>query len=179
MKYALGALVAIAVVATGLTSSAQDRHSDRFGRNRIERFNASLQPTHEVPAVSSPAEGEFSAKLDPNTDAIEYTMTFSGLQAPIVQSHIHFAQPNVNGAIIVWLCGTAGTPGPAGTQTCPQSGTITGTITPANIGAQASQGIAAGEFDEFVEAMREGLTYANIHTAQSPGGEMRGQVRKR
>lgn len=179
MKHALGALVAIAVVATGLTSQAQDRHSDRFGGPRLQRFSASLHPAHEVPSVSSPAaEGEFSAKLDPNADSIEYSLTFSGLQAPVVQSHIHFAQPDVNGAIIVWLCGTPGTPGPEGTQTCPQSGTITGTITPANIGAAATQGIAVGDFDEFVDAMRDGLAYANIHTTQSPGGEMRGQIRR-
>lgn len=105
-------------------------------------------------------------------------LTFEGLQANIVQAHIHFAQPNVNGAILVWLCGTAATPNaPAGTQTCPQSGTITGTIAPANILNATTQGIATGEFAELAAAIRAGLTYVNIHTVQSPGGELRGQLK--
>jgi hypothetical protein len=169
------ALIAITVVATGLALSAQNRHNGP----RVQRFSASLEPSHEVPAVSSPdAEGEFSARLDANNDSIEYSLTFPGLQAPVVQSHIHVAQPNVNGNIIVWLCGTAAAPGPTGTQTCPQSGTITGTITPANIGAATTQGFAAGDFDEFVEAVRNGLAYANVHTTGSPGGEIRGQIHR-
>jgi hypothetical protein len=53
---------------------------------------------------------------------------------------------------------------------------VTGTITPANILGPAGQGIAAGEFDEFIAAMRAGVTYANVHTAQFPGGEIRGQI---
>ncbi len=96
----------------------------------------------------------------------------AGLQATITQSHIHFAQENVNGGIMVWLCGT-GAPGtalagPAGTQTCPQSGTISGTITTDDVvaigGANAGQQIAAGEFAEFLAALKKELAYANIHT---------------
>jgi len=34
----------------------------------------------------------------------------------------------------------------------------------------------AGEFDEFIAAMRAGVTYANVHTSQFPGGEIRGQI---
>jgi hypothetical protein len=34
----------------------------------------------------------------------------------------------------------------------------------------------AGEFDEVIAAMRAGVTYANVHTAQFPGGEVRGQI---
>ena len=64
--------------------------------------------------------------------------------------------------------------------TCPQSGTVTGTITAANVIAPMTpQGIAAGEFAELVEAMRAGVTYANVHSLpQFPGGEIRGQIRK-
>ena len=101
----------------------------------------------------------------------------------MTQAHIHVAQLSVNGSIVIWLCGTTTgtppTPGPAGTQTCPQSGTITGTITAANViaGSTTTQQLEAGELDEVIAAIRAGAAYANVHTDLSPGGEIRGQIR--
>lgn len=142
-----------------------------------ERFRAHLIGYQEVPSVNSTGVADFTADLSDDGTALNYTMTFKDLQAPIAQSHIHFAQPSVNGPIIIWLCGTTALPGPAGTQTCPQSGTITGTITSANIlGTPATQQLPAGDFKDVVNAMRAGAAYANIHTAVSPAGEIRGQI---
>jgi hypothetical protein len=169
----------VAALALGAsTVHAQEGPQALNQGSRVNHVSAHLQPSHEVPAVSSPAEGRFSAEIDAAAGEVTYELTFSGLQANVTQSHIHFAQPNVNGGIMVWLCGTATNPGPAGTQTCPQSGTITGTIHAADIQTLSTQGIATGEFDEFVAALRDGLAYANVHTAQSPGGEIRGQIRR-
>jgi hypothetical protein len=39
-----------------------------------------------------------------------------------------------------------------------------------------AQGIAAGEFDEILAAIRAGKAYANIHTTTWPAGEIRGQL---
>jgi hypothetical protein len=55
---------------------------------------------------------------------------------------------------------------------------VVGTITPAQVLAQAGQGIAAGEFDEVVRALRAGAMYANVHTATFGPGEIRGQIRR-
>jgi hypothetical protein len=79
---------------------------------------------------------------------------------------------------MVWLCGTTAQPGPAGTQTCPQRGTITGSILPSDIQTLGAQGIATGEFNELIAALRDGLAYVNVHTVQSPGGEIRGQIQR-
>jgi hypothetical protein len=173
------AMTAIAVAGSAV--SAQDfAQNSSHGNNHVIRVQADLAPAHEVPSVSSPAaEGKFTAEIDTVANEISFEMTFSGLQANVTQSHIHFGQPRVNGGIVIWLCGTATNPGPAGTQTCPQSGTITGTIHGTDIQNVPAQGIATGDFDEIVAAIRAGLAYANIHTAQSPGGEMRGQIRLR
>lgn len=163
------------VLALALLLAAGNSWAENDDANKV---SARLEPRNEVPAVSSPASGRLRATIDEAAETIDYELTFEGLQANIVQSHIHFAQPNVNGGIVVWLCGTAATPAaPAGTQTCPQSGTITGTIRPANIITVTTQGIATGEFAELVKAIRSGLTYVNIHTVQSPGGELRGQLK--
>lgn len=137
---------------------------------------ATLQGANEVPVVSSPASGRFGAIIDTDNQAIDYQLNYDGLQAAVTQAHIHVAQPAVNGAIVVWLCGTAVNPGPAGTQACPQSGTISGTIRASDIQAVGAQGFAPGEFSELVWALRSGYAYANVHTAQSTGGEIRGQI---
>lgn len=136
-----------------------------------ETFNASLDGYQEVPAISTTGSGEFQAQLDPNRDQIIYRLRYQGVESPAFASHIHFAQEGVNGGIIAWLCGGGGKPA------CPpQGGEVRGRIRPSDIIGPSGQGIASGEFDEAVAAMRAGVTYANVHTDQFPGGEIRGQI---
>jgi hypothetical protein len=64
---------------------------------------------------------------------------------------------------------------------CPQSGTVNGTITTANVVASgtASQQIDAGELDEVVDAIKGGVAYVNVHaTPLNGGGEIRGQIKR-
>jgi hypothetical protein len=144
-----------------------------------ERIQTRLSGYEEVPAVSTLASGEFRAMISPDETFIDYELTYSGLQAPVTQAHIHFAQPAVNGGIVVWLCGTAALPGPAGTPSCPESGTVSGTIFAAQVvgSATPSQQLTAGDWAEVIDAIRAGSAYSNVHTLVSPGGEIRGQIR--
>jgi hypothetical protein len=131
----------------------------------------------EVPSVSTSARGTFDAELAGDFQSIDYVLTFSGLSSAVAQAHIHFAQVAVNGPIVIWLCGTTALPGPAGTPACPQSGSVRGTITSATVLASpAAQQLAAGDLARIITALRAGAGYANVHTANSPGGEIRGQI---
>jgi hypothetical protein len=81
----------------------------------------------------------------------------------------------VNGGIFLFLCSNLGN-GPAGTPACPQSGTVTRTVSAADFIAVAAQNVPAGNFNNAVRILRSGDTYANIHTVNFPAGEIRGQV---
>jgi hypothetical protein len=155
------------------------------GHSHVSRVTAELEGEHEVPSVLSPAaEGSFTAVIDDSAEVIQYELQFTGLQSPVTQSHIHIAQPAVNGSIVIWLCQTQAVPDPVNpkTQQCPTSGgTITGTIVPSDVRTVATQGLPAGlsaseKFARVVTAIRDGVAYANVHTVQSPGGEIRGQI---
>lgn len=150
-----------------------------------DKIRARLTGYQEVPAVSTAASGRFEAVVARDGLSFDYELTYSGLQAAVLQVHIHFAQRSVNGPIIIWLCGTATNPGPAGTSVCPpnvagQESEVRGRITSANVLASpAAQQLAAGELAEALAAMRAGAAYVNVHTVISPGGEIRGQLRGR
>jgi hypothetical protein len=119
---------------------------------------------------------EFSGTVDETNTTLTYTLTYSGFRGNVTQSHIHFGQVGVNGGIVIFLCSNLGN-GPVGTQACPASGTITGTVTAANVGTgAAAQGIPAGAFSRITQAIRQGVAYVNVHTDPFPGGEARGQL---
>jgi CHRD domain len=120
--------------------------------------------------VSSPASGSFEATIDDATSEIDFTLTYAGLEAPVLFAHIHFGQRSVNGGVAAFLCGGGSKPA------CPQSGAVTGTVMPADVIGPALQGIAAGEFGELVAAIRAGRTYVNVHSTKFPAGEVRGQI---
>ena len=155
-----------------------------------QEFKARLIGYEEVPSVSTPASGEFKAKFDKKTKTLDYELSYSNLQGSISQAHIHFAQPGVNGSIVIWLCQVLPQPpnpvppaAAAGAPVCtqPNTGTVFGSITAAEVIAAgtASQLISAGELDEVIAAMEAGFAYANVHTLPlNPGGEIRGQIKK-
>jgi hypothetical protein len=150
-----------------------------------DKLRARLIGYNEVPSVSTVARGEFEAQISRDEQLIDYTLSYAGLQGTITQAHIHFGQRHTNGAIVIWLCGTATNPGPAGTQVCPPSTaagvTITGTIRAADVlvppATSGTQQIAAGELNEVIDAIRAGAAYANVHSNLTPTGEIRGQIR--
>jgi hypothetical protein len=129
--------------------------------------------------VSSSATGSFQATINDAADEVHFVLTYSGLEGDVRQAHIHFGQRSVNGGISLWLCETAANPRPVGSPDvpdCPQFGTIEFTLGADHVVGPAGQGIAAGEFEEIVAAIRAGRAYANVHSSKFPGGEVRGQI---
>jgi CHRD domain len=163
---AVGVVAALAIAVVTIAAA----RGDHGIREKLTGYQ-------EVPALSTTGKGKFRASIDRAHSEIRYVLSFSGLESPVTQSHIHFENKTNNGPIVVFLCTNLGN-GPPGTQACPANGgTISGTIRPANVGAgAAAQGLAAGEFDELVRAIKAGATYVNVHSTGRPGGEIRAQL---
>ena len=171
----LWTLCLLTVVAVGVASLLV---SPPVGAQGTRTLKADLESFQEVPSISSVAGGEFRGRISGDGTSIEYEISYDGLEGNVNQSHIHFGQMGANGGISVFLCQTANFPDPTGlAPTCPQSGSVSGTLTAANIIGPTGQGIAAGEFAELVEAIRGGVAYANVHSTKFPGGEIRGQIK--
>jgi hypothetical protein len=174
----LAALLGTGVLAVGAVAVANDDDGS-------SRDSARLNGYQEVTSVSTAGFGSFHLKINQD-ESVDYVLSYRDLGSAVTQAHIHFAQRSVNGPITVWLCDDPNTtpptpPGPPA-QTppaCPAtSGTVTGTLRPTDV-LSTGRGLEAGEWEEFLAAVRVGHTYANVHTANFGGGEIRGQINDR
>jgi hypothetical protein len=158
-----------------------------------ENFDATLSGFEEVHfaggppatlrgAISTGASGRFRGKFDESSEVITYELSYQALRGAVTQAHIHLGQRHTVGGIMVWLCQTEAEPAPpavsALTPDCPAEGTVTGKITPAQLLTLTAQGFEEefGDFNTFVDAMRSGAAYANVHSVRFGPGEIRGQI---
>ena len=112
------------------------------------RFAAQLSGANEVPAVATAGEGLFIANLSKSETEVKFHMVFRGLSSDITGAHIHNAPAGANGGVIFDLSGFI------------SGNLIDGTWDPTG----------------FVDALKAGELYVNVHTVNNPGGEIRGQL---
>jgi hypothetical protein len=113
-----------------------------------QSFRATLSAAAEVPSNASPGTGSLEATYDKGTSVLRWKVTYAGLTGPATMAHFHGpAMPGSNAGVVV----------PFTSAASPAEGQAT--LTP----AQAADLVA-------------GKWYVNVHTAQNPGGEIRGQV---
>jgi hypothetical protein len=179
VKLRLKLAAVIAVLGTAGIATAASNHEGGG-----TTFKAKLTGYEEATplSLSTSAMGTFKATLNSAGDQLSYTLSYTGpfdTDSPggtVTQSHIHFGEPAMNGGISAFLCTNLGN-GPAGAPAGPTpNGTVSGTITAAQVIGPSGQGIQPGEFGELVKALRAGAAYANVHTTTRPAGEIRGQI---
>lgn len=128
-------------------------------------YSAGLSSAQQVPVNGSTATGFATISFSTATQTFTYSITFSGLSAPATISHIHYGAFGTNGPIIFDFTALL----PKAT-----SGTFGGTLTAADLIPRPAVGI--NTFADAVAAIQLGTAYYNIHNANFPGGEIRGQV---
>jgi hypothetical protein len=141
------------------------------GKDDDNGFSAHLIGFNEVPANNTAGHADLTFTM--TSTQITFRLVYADLSGPPGAAHIHVGQKNVNGNVAVFFCGGGGQ------AACPTttSGTVTGTITAANVVGPTSQGFNVGDLAAVERAIKAGVTYANIHTAKFLNGEIRGQVR--
>ena len=116
-------------------------------------FVANLVGANEVPPNASPGSGFGTVVLNDLMDQITVDLNWTGLTSPATAAHIHGpAAPGTNAAVIFPFASV-----PAATSGLIQEQTFA--ITPTQVGQ-----------------LQGGLFYMNMHTANFPGGEIRGQL---
>ncbi len=163
------ALIAVVLLVAGSVAVAGE---GRGGHGGV--FSAKMNGYNEVPlAISTNGRGRFTARIRFEQDSIRYRLTYNGLEGgDVLFAHLHLGQKHTVGGVFAFLCGGGGKPA------CPAKGTASGEIKASDILALPAQGIAAGELDEAIRAIRKGAVYANLHTRTYPAGEIRGQVER-
>jgi hypothetical protein len=110
------------------------------------KMKADLKSSEEVPPNDSPGSGTAEVTLDTDANKVSWKITHEGLTGDATAAHFH---------------------GPA------KVGENAGPIV--DISTNMMEG-AADVTAEQLQMIREGNTYLNVHTAQYPDGEIRGQV---
>ena len=140
-------------VAAGLVSLTLAGCGMMRPSQKMDIFEANLTPSQEVPPANSTATGSAEVQFNANTNKVTWKVTFNGLTGPATAGHIHGPAPvGANAGVVIPFAGNL--------NAQPVMGEMT--VTPAQYADMAA-----------------GLYYVNIHTARFPGGEIRGQLRKR
>ena len=167
---AVAALIVAAATLSSTTASADKRSGN---------FSARLSGYQEAPTtLSTEGFGFIRVKIDERNETLRYTLRYDDLEGAVTQAHIHFGAVALTGGISVWLCGNPPLTPPPGTPTCPESGTVSGTLDAADVVGPTTAGIEAGAFDELIDAIEAGKAYANVHSELYQPGEIRGQLHR-
>lgn len=121
-----------------------------FAAGEALTYKATLNGAGEVPANATKGTGTVTATYDPASKTLSWTGSYSGLTGPATAAHFH---------------------GPADAKT------NAGVLVPAPAPASPFTGSATLDDAKAADLMA-GKVYFNVHTAENPKGEIRGQLEK-
>ena len=125
--------------------------------------NFALTPGDEVPpcpAGGPGAQGTANVTLSPDESSLTATVNYSGLSGPATVAHLHAGKAGVAGPVVLPFSGDLSSP-------------INKTFTAADYVAAPN---APPDFPSFVQSLKSGGAYVNVHTAACKPGEIRGQI---
>lgn len=149
-----------------VADAAPDAVMDAGADAGAETFAVTLTTEAEVPVCDGAGEdaaGTATVTIAPDGSAIEVMdLEWADLSGPATAAHIHAGEPDEAGPIVLDFGADPTSP-------------IDETFTEEDYASPPPEG-APDDFASFVEAMREGASYINVHTEECPPGEIRGQI---
>jgi len=154
---AIAALLLVTFTGTGTA------HAD-------EIFKATMTGDQEVPPVTTITTGRAKIRINDDASAGEFSLTVNdGTRA--IQAHIHCGVPGVNGPVVIFLAGPRNEGWDVDGEWVSNA-----TFTDANVILRDTD--CGATLADIIQAMRDGKTYANVHTVANPGGEARGLIQQ-
>ncbi len=133
------------------------------------KFTAKLSGGEEVPSVTTQAQGEATFNVSSDGNTIRYKIVRTNIEN-LTMAHIHQAAKGETGPVVAWLY-------PATPPAVLIPGRSDGVLMEGTITASNLVGPLEGHpLSDLINEIKAGNTYANIHTSQHPGGEIRGQI---
>ena len=119
-----------------------------------QKLTTELSGVNEVPPTNSSSTGLAEFDIE-GTDSIRYHVNASNIQ-DVTAGHLHGGLEGENGPIVVQLF----------SYDTPRNHVESGTITAGNSSFQGSTTTSQQQLKDFMDAMRTGQVYVNIHTEQ-------------
>jgi hypothetical protein len=151
-------MVAGAVLVVGMATAAEAQNIS---------FTARLSGANETPApgVTTGAFGTAEVTWNPSTQTLSWIIDVFNMPSGTNNAHFHVGGPGVAGPTVVNIAFPSG---------ISNDYRLTGSATATNLNARGDQGIRS--WQDFEQALIGEQIYINIHSANNPGGEIRGQV---
>ncbi len=160
LRRTLAQTLVVGIAALGLSACDSDAQ---------EKYVAELRSSNEVPPNSSAAVGRVVLLVSRDGSYAEYSVEASGLSAGIQGGHFHRAAAGVNGPVILSFFFNS-------------AGVATNSVVPGTTDLEINKAIARtitkAQLDIILADLRAGNLYANVHTPNFHGGEIRGQMTK-
>jgi hypothetical protein len=128
-----------------------------------DTYVAQLTGAREIPAAVTSATG--SATFERNGALVTYQVSATGFATPLTVGHIHLGPAGIVGPVLVPL-----------TIVAQSGGVASGTL---DLSRPLTQGNITISGDSLRALLDNGTAYVNLHTAEYPGGEIRGQITRR
>lgn len=136
--------------------------------SKQERYVAELRSSNEVPANSSTAVGRVVLLVAEDGSYAEYSAEVNGLTGGIQGGHFHRGAAGANGPVVLSFFAVNGV----------KTNSVVPGTTDLEINKAIARTISKSELDTILTDLRAGNLYANVHTPNFAGGEVRGQMLK-
>lgn len=151
-------------IHTAVNPSGELRGQVSVKRPGSERnFAVQLSGANEVPKVMTDASGLAKFQFNTSDTNLTFQINIDGINSDILFSHIHLAEAGANGGVVYTLRGDL-VPGPFSGVYAKDA------LLPSMLSGQ----LEGGDLIILKEAFRTGYAYVNIHSADFPSGELRG-----